>query len=336
MRFGLRLIQWVGDPRRLVELAVLAERAGFDQVWFPHDPFMYQTWALTAAVAARTERITVASIGTNPYTTDPSEIAAYLATLDLLTNGRAAIGIGVHTDEMVGWTGHDASDRVERTRSAVELTRRLLRGEVAGGVSGPYDWSDACYLRFDPLRPDPPIYVAAYGPGYLELSGEIGDGSLPMITPPESAGYMVEHILAGARQAGRDPGEVDIAGCAWLSVSETPSAAAEALRPMVAYFGPHLEEPALATIGLGPADMEPLKKLVDAGDLRGAAARVTDEMLRLAIVGTPRDAIAGIERLAEAGITQVNLGGPLGPDPAEAIALVGREVIPHFRGPARP
>jgi len=187
MRFGLRLIQWLGKPRRLVELAVLAERAGFDQVWFPHDPFMYQTWALTSAVAARTERITVASIATNPYTTDPSEIATYLATLDLLTNGRAAIGIGLHTDEMVGWTGHDASDRIERTRSAVDLVRRLLRGETTPGAFGPYRWSDDCYLRFEPLRPDPPIYIAAYGPDYLALSGEIGDGSLPMITPPQAA-----------------------------------------------------------------------------------------------------------------------------------------------------
>ncbi len=155
-----------------------------------------------------------------------------------------------------------------------------------------------------------------------------------MITPPESAGYMAGHILAGVHRAGRQPAEVDIAGCAWISISESPQAAAEALRPMVAYFGPHLEEPALATIGLTPTDFAPLKKLVAAGDLAGASAAVTDEMLRLAIVGTPADVIARIEDLAAAGITQVNLGGPLGPDPEEAIALIGRDVIPHFR-PAR-
>jgi 5,10-methylenetetrahydromethanopterin reductase len=209
--------------------------------------------------------------------------------------------------------------------------RRLLRGEVVEGELGGRHWSERCYLRFDALRPDPPIYVAPYGPGYLELSGEIGDGSLPMITPPESAGYMVEHVLAGARRAGRAASEVDIAGCAWISISETPSAAAAVLRPMIAYFAPHLEEPALAPVGLSRAELAPLKERVDAGDLTGAAAAVTDEMLRLAIVGTPADVISRIEMLADAGITQVNLGGPLGPDPAEAIALLGREVIPHFR-----
>ncbi len=53
-------------------------------------------------------------------------------------------------------------------------------------------------------------------------------------------------------------------------------------------------------------------------------------MLQLAIVGTPQDVIKQIEYLAEQGITQVNLGGPLGPDPAEAIRLMGEKVIPYF------
>ncbi len=330
MRFGLRLIQWLGEPDRLVELAVLAEREGFDQVWFPHDPFMLNTWALTAVVAARTERVTIGSVGTNPYTTDPAEIATYLATLDLLSHGRAAIGIGLHADSMVGWTGHDAGDLVERTRRSVEVVRRLLRGETVAGEVGPYRWSEECFLRFEPLRADVPVYVAAYGREYLELSGEIGDGSLPMITPPESAPAMVAPILAGASRAGRAPAEVDVAGCAWLSISAEARAAADTLRSLVAYFGPYLEEHALATVGLSHADLEPLRRRVDAGDLAGAAAAVTDPMLRLGIVGTPREVVSRIEALAEAGVTQVNLGGPLGPDPEEAIRLVGRHVIPHF------
>jgi 5,10-methylenetetrahydromethanopterin reductase len=331
VKFGLRLIQWLGPPERLVELAVLAEQEGFDEVWFPHDPFMYNTWALASAVGARTSRITVASIATNPYTTDPSEIATFLATLDLLSGGRAAIGIGLHTDAMVGWTGHDASDRLERTRVAVDVVRRLLRGETVSGRVGPYEWSTECFLRFAPLRPDPPVFVAAWEPEYLALSGEIGDGSLPMITPPESAALMAEPILAGARRAGRDPRERDIAGGAWLSISAEPAAPPPILRAMVAYFGPYLEAPALATVGLSPEDFAPLRELVDADRLDEACAAVTDEMLQLALIGTPETIVERVQALAEAGVTQVNLGGPLGPDPEEAIRLVGREVIPHFR-----
>ncbi len=82
---------------------------------------------------------------------------------------------------------------------------------------------------------------------------------------------------------------------------------------------------------LGRADFEPLKRLIVERDYAGAAAKVSDSMLRLAIIGSPAEVIERIEWLAEAGITQVNLGGPLGPDPAEAIRLMGSDVIPRFR-----
>ncbi|MND04182.1 methylenetetrahydromethanopterin reductase [compost metagenome] len=54
-------------------------------------------------------------------------------------------------------------------------------------------------------------------------------------------------------------------------------------------------------------------------------------MLQLAVAGDPRTIIRRIEALAAAGITQVSVGGPLGPDPRAAIRLFGAEIIPYFR-----
>ncbi len=129
MRFGIRFIDFVGGVRDIVDLTVLAEEAGFDFVWYPHDPFFRNSWVITAAVAGRTSRIKIGSVGTNPYTTSPAEIATYLATLDELSEGRAELGLGLHTTEMVGWTGIDAGDYVQCTREAVDIVRRLLRGD---------------------------------------------------------------------------------------------------------------------------------------------------------------------------------------------------------------
>jgi len=331
MKFGLRLIGYLGNAREIVRLAVLAERAGFDYVWFPHDTFMANTWVITSAVATQTSRIGIGSVGTNPYTTSPAEIATYIATLDDLSSGRAVLGLGLHTEKMVEWTGIDASDYMVRTREAVEIIRALLRGEVVAWRGKAFQWTEQCYLRFKPYRSEIPIYVCAFGPEYLALSGAIGDGSLPMITPPESAAYMVEAITAGAREAGRDPAEVDIAGCGWLSLARDRGEATEVLRKMVSYFGPYLEAPALATIGLSPEDFAEIGRLVEAGQYDEAAALVTDRMTDLAMRGTPADVIRRIEAVADMGVTQVNLGGPLGPDPSEAIRLMGEQVIPHFR-----
>ncbi len=331
MRFGLRLLQHLGSAHELIQLAVLAEQAGFDQVWFPHDTFMKNTWVLTSAVALRTSRIGIGSLATNPYLTDPAEIATYLATLDELSQGRATIGIGMHTGEMVAWTGKNPEDHLDRTREAVDILRALLRGEVVAYAGAAYQWTKSCYLRFKPLRAEIPIYVAAFGEAYLELSGAIGDGSLPMLTPPESAGLMVGPIRRGIEEAGRATEEVDIAGCLWLSLAEERREAADTLRPIVAYFGPYLEEQALQTIGLSQSDFAPIKDRIARKDDEAAAAAVTEAMLRLAIVGDPNDVMKRLEMLQAEGVTQANLGGPLGPDPAAAIRLMGERVIPHFR-----
>ena len=331
MKFGLRLIGYLGNTRQLVNLAIQAEQAGFDFVWFPHDTFMANTWVITSAVASQTSRIKIGSVGTNPYTTNPAEIATYVATLDQLSNGRAVLGLGLHTEKMVGWTGIDASDYLVRTREAVEIIRALLRGEVVDYQGEVFQWTDQCYLRFTPCRDQVPIYVCAFGAEYLALSGAIGDGSLPMITPPESAAIMVNQIAAGARAAGRDPSDVDIAGCAWLSLARGREEATDVLRQMISYFGPYLEAPALATIGLKPEDFRVISQFVEAGQYDKAIALVTDDMTNLAIRGTPEDVIRRIEAIADMGVTQINLGGPLGPDPSEAIRLMGERVIPFFK-----
>ena len=331
MRFGIRFVDHVGSIHEILELTVLAERAGFEFAWYPHDTFMKNTWVTTSAAACCTSDIKIGTVGTNPYTTNPAEIATYVATLDELSGGRAVLGLGMHTEEMVEWTGIEASDYVGRTREAVEVIRRLLTGEVVAHRGKELQWSEQCYLRFKPLRAEIPIYVCAFGPDYLALSGAMGDGSLPMITPPESASYMVPAITRGAVQAGRDPQELDIAGCAWLSLSREPTSTHDALKQMIAYFGPYMEDPALATVGLTRAHFSGVKELITQARYREASEAVTEEMLSLAIVGTPREVIARIEMLAELGITQVNLGGPLGPNPTQAIQLMGEQVIPYFK-----
>ena len=77
---------------------------------------MRNTWVLTSAAAVQTRRVQLGGVGINPYTNDPCEIATYAATLDELSSGRCIIGLGMHTADMVQWTGIDVSDHVRRTR----------------------------------------------------------------------------------------------------------------------------------------------------------------------------------------------------------------------------
>jgi 5,10-methylenetetrahydromethanopterin reductase len=332
MRFSVRLIQHLGSPRDIINLGILADKAGFDQAWFPSDKFMYNAWSIIAALAEHTDNIIVGANGTEPYAISPGEIAVFMATLDHLSRGRVAIGFGMHTEKMVNWLGYDTSDRLPRIREAVDLMRRIWRGENAACDGEVYQWSDQCYLRFKAFREQIPIYISGFAHDDLELSGELGDGSLPMVTPPESAKLMTQRIMKGVHKAGKNPKDFDVCGCAWFSISESGKGTkTDTLKDILAYFGHYLDEEALATVGLSRAHFSETQRWVDAGDYRAARAAVTPEMMKLAVVGSPREAIAKIEMLADAGVTQVSIGGPLGPDPAETIRLIGEQVIPYFR-----
>src|SRR5439155_1034635 len=81
-----------------------------------------------------------------PYGMTAGEIATGLATLDLLTGGRTALGLGMHTTKMIEWMGIPVRDRLTRLRESVDVMRRLWRGEVVEYQGREIQWSDQCYL----------------------------------------------------------------------------------------------------------------------------------------------------------------------------------------------
>nr|WP_042178357.1 LLM class flavin-dependent oxidoreductase [Kibdelosporangium sp. MJ126-NF4]CEL13135.1 luciferase [Kibdelosporangium sp. MJ126-NF4]CTQ98824.1 luciferase [Kibdelosporangium sp. MJ126-NF4] len=327
MVVSIRLTQFVGGPADLVDLAVVAEQSGFDQVWFASDPFMLHSWALCTAVAQRTSRIHIGALGMNPATVDPSEIAAFLGTLDLLSGGRALAGIGAHTGDMVPKLGIDGSEIPARTAEAVALVRALLAGEEPP-TGRHFRWKPGNALGFRPQRGAVPIYVTGYGQRFLTEAGGYGDGVLPILFPPETAPEIVRWVRAGASGTGRDPA---IAGCVWVSVADDPAVAGGLIRPTIAFFGPYLSDRDLAAVGLAEEDFAPITEAMRTGGVEAAARLVTDDMLRLAVTGTPDEVAARLRGLIDAGVTELSIGGPLGPDPAAAVRLLGAEVLPSLR-----
>jgi len=330
MRFGIRLIDDLGTPDRLVRLAELADELGFDGLLYPASPFRANAWALCAAVARSTHRIEI-NVGGPIHTTDPSEIATYAATLDHLAGGRVTLRMGAHNYDTLAWVGIDGSDVVARTREACDIVRRLLRGEKVEHAGAVYDWTKQAFLRFRPLRAEIPIWITPVGDELLELSGEIGDGSWPMVTPPASAAAILAPIERGLHRSAHPERPFERVAGVWLAVSENGVEARDLLADIVAYYGPFLDPRALAMIGLGRKDFAPAYALAQSGDRSGARALVTPLMLRTGIAGTPGECIRQLEVIADAGFDHVSIGGPLGPDPAEALRLIARKVMPAFR-----
>jgi 5,10-methylenetetrahydromethanopterin reductase len=331
MKFGIRLADWFGNTKNMVDLAVLAERNGFDFAWVSHDVFMRSSFVTLAAIAAKTSRIKLGNTILNPYTVNPSELAMFLASMDEISGNRMVCGISAGSLEYMDWLGIPHERPLTRTKESVQLIRSLLSGKVTKHNGHEFKWSEQCYMRFTPSRSIIPIYIGGQGDKMLEYSGADGDGALPLLYPPDFAEYAVEKISEGARRAGKDPAQVDIAGCVWISLAkDRESAAIDPLKELIAYFGPLLGAKGLASVGLSLEQFAPVHEEFKKSGIKNAIKLVNEKMLRLAIFGSPDDCISQLEKLEKAGVNQVLLGAPLGPNPKESVNIVGEKIIPYF------
>jgi len=332
MRFGIRFNSDSGPISEVVRWAQLAEELGFDDFWYCQDLMKRDAWVTLTAVAAATSRIRVGTCIVNPFSTSPAELAMAAASLQEFSGGRFVLGIGPGDPPYLEWIGQRQRRPVAGLAAAVSLLRRLLRGEQAGDVGEHFPgWDAQARLRFPVPTQPVPIYIGGQGPRVLELMGELGDGGLPILFPPETIDFVRERVAAGAERAGRDLAGFDLAACVWWSVAETKREAEAALRYLVAYYGPSLRAETLAPIGLTPADFDPVRAAWQAGDMEHAMDLLTPPMYRLAIYGEPEAMVARLRWLAERGVTQINLGPPLGPDRERALRATAALVIARMR-----
>jgi 5,10-methylenetetrahydromethanopterin reductase len=314
-----------------VRLAQAAERTGFDQFWVSNDLFLKSSPVILAALATSTQHLRLGTCILNPYTIDPSEIAMMAATLDELSGNRFMLGIAAGARDFMGWVGIEHRTPLAAVRESVGAIRKLLAGEVAGSDGSYLKWSEESYLRFQAPRVTP-IYIGALGPKMLRLSGEIGDGVLPLLFPPEHYFTVRPLLEEGVRIRDTSLPELDFASCIWVSLSHDAAAARRVLAEKIAYFGSALSPLILERLSLTREDFAAIDRAVhQERDMDKACGLVDERMLKIGVTGEPKDLIRRLEPLVEAGARHLSFGPPLGPDPLEAVELLGREVVSYFR-----
>lgn len=331
MKFSLRLNNDL-PAADYVRLARAAEAAGFDQFWVSDDLFLRSAVVILTAVAGATQRIEIGTCILNPYTIHPAEIAMIAATLDEVSGGRFNLGLSAGAGEFLKWVGITPDAPRTAVIESVQAINRLLSGERVPFDGRFVQWTNEAYMRFTPAR-RVPVYLGALSPKMLEAIGEVADGGLPLLLPPEHYETVLPYIQTGAARAGRTLDDIDIAACIWCSLSDDRAAAEDALREKIAYYGHALSPLIWERLGVTRADFDPIEQaMMVENDMAKARRLVTPAMLRIGIVGTPHDLIERLESLVALGVRHLSLGPPLGPDPLAAIEMVGREVIPYFRG----
>jgi 5,10-methylenetetrahydromethanopterin reductase len=323
VRFSIRLNNdW--PVAAYPELAKIAEDSGFDQFWVSHDLFFRSSPVILASVANATEHIEIGTCIINPYSVHPSEIAMMAATLDELSGGRFNLGIGAGAAEFLKWLGMPQEHPLKTTREAIQAINAVLSGEPGDG------WEPEAYLRFEARR-RVPIYLAAFSPKMLRLIGEIADGALPLLFPPEHYDTVYPLVEEGAKSAGRSMDEIDFAACVWCSIGHDRVAAENVLKDKIAYYGHALSPLIWDRLGVTQEDFRPIEHaLMTERDAEKARSLVDERMLRIGVAGSPDEVIERLESLVQRGVKHLSLGPPLGPDPKAAIRTLGHEILPRF------
>ena len=306
MKFDVAILATEPLPD-VVRQVQLAERLGYDTAWITDSHLICrELWVTLAACATATSRIRLGPGVTVPHSRHVSVTASAIATLHDLAPGRVVIGVGTggSSAQTMGLSLAQVGKAATLERTAVAL-RRLLQGQTARfetGIEGRLAWLDAPRAI--------PIYLAGSGPRMLETAGRLGDGAIVYATvSPDVLKVALERVAAGARAAGRAPGDLDIALWAPMSIGRDRERARDHARGRVASACRHPLPVRLSDED--EAAMRRVRESYDAYQHATAAARhrtlVTDRLVDLmALAGTPDDVAAQVGRLrGVAGLARV-------------------------------
>jgi alkanesulfonate monooxygenase SsuD/methylene tetrahydromethanopterin reductase-like flavin-dependent oxidoreductase (luciferase family) len=206
--------------REIVELAVEAERIGLESVWtsehhFVDDGYMPSQLPVLAAIAARTERI---ALGTGVLLApmfDPLHLAEDAATVDVISNGRLVLGLGIgwREEEFVGHGGAEGH-KGRRLEAIIEVLRQAWGDGLAkGDAEGIYRYPEHGF-NVTPKPPrdgGPPIWIGAGAPVAVARAGRVADGYISSSASPATMAERAALVRQGAEAAGRDPSTISIA-----------------------------------------------------------------------------------------------------------------------------
>ena len=318
------------DPATYAILAPLIEELGFGTVSVYSDLRYPSPLLPLITIAQRTRRIRLGPACLNPYLLHPVEIANQLHMLDLVSGGRAYLGLarGAWLDAV----GVTQRRPVRRLREAVDVIRHLFSGRDEAYRGEIFQVEPGVRLAYRPLWPEVDLVLGAWGPQGTRLAGElasevkIGGSASPALLPAAR-----RELARGEARSGRPPGQVGLACGAVTVVDDVGASARRLARAEVATYLPVVA--ALDPVpGLDPAGLAAMQRLVRAGDHDGAGAMVPDAVLdRFAFSGTPDQVASQVAALFEAGATRVEFGTPHGLTAARGIELLGRRVLPAVR-----
>ena len=325
MRVGIFLSYAGGFAETVTELAGY-EKAGADIVFVP-EAYSFDAVSQLGYIAAKTERMQIAS-GIFPlYSRTPALLAMTAAGLDYVSNGRFMLGLGASGPQVIeGWHGVPYDAPIGRAREIIEICRMVWRRDRLAyqgryyrlPMEGGTGLGKPLKLINHPVRERIPVALAAIGPKNVAAAVELAESWMPIFFLPEKSAEVWGAAVAegGAR---RDPslGPLDVIAHAPLAIGDDVDQVAalrDRSRPELALYiggmgarGRNFYNDLACRYGYEKEAAE-IQDLYLSGKKDEAAAAVPEEILRLTSLCGPAGWVG--ERVAamrEAGVTHLQV-----------------------------
>ena len=226
MKIGICIPNHYGveDVQSVFQMATRAEELGFDSIWVSEHIFnvsyvfdrlgdrpYYEPLTILSYLAATTKRV---GLGTSvlvlPYH-NPIRLAKVAATLDVMSEGRLMLGVGVGViGEELEAMGSTFRERGAITDEAIAVMKELWTQETPS-YQGKYHSFEGMKFSPKPLqKPHIPLLVGGSSPGAIRRAARVGDGWHPSNLSPEELGERLDHLREQARAVGRDLSEIPV------------------------------------------------------------------------------------------------------------------------------
>ena len=333
MRLGLLLE--LPTQRENVELAVSAERAGFESVWAPEFHNHSGPLALAGAALA-TERVELGTAIAWAFGRSPLLTAVTALDIDEMAGGRFVLGLGTGTRRMrTDWLGAPSEKPATRLRETIEAIRAVWNASSAGAVQYEGELvrlSVRPYGRAGQLRADIPVFTAAVNEGMCRAAGAIADG---VVAHPMASGRYMEQVMRpaiaqGAEPAGRDGNDVEIADWVIVAISDDPDQAREDAKRQIGFHATVRTYDNILALHDFTDVANEIRELWRSFDLAGMTALVTDEMLEtMAVAGTADECRDKLAERARSSDRQL-LGAPVVATDPERVRAYHDAIVETF------
>ena len=336
MRISM-LLSYAAGFKGAVEEVQRLEKAGLDVVWVP-EAYSFDAPSAMGYLAAKTERVTIASGILPIYTRTPSLLAMTAAGIDSLSDGRCMLGLGASGPQVIeGFHGVPYTTPVARIREIIEICRTVWRRERVQHLGRHYQiplpqnlgtgLGKPLKLINHPVREEVPIAIASLGDKSVEMTAELADAWLPAFYTAEAAQAVWGEALAkGAAKRDENRAPLEVFAGGGVAIGKGLEGLRDMSRPQTAlYIGgmgarsKNFYNDIFSKSGYAE-EAKTIQDLYLSGEKKAAEAAIPDEYLaKNSLIGDEGFVRERLHALKESGVSALNVGF-LGQTPEERVS----------------